>query len=198
MKLDQELIEFNRKGGFAKVLHDLFYNPDIGSLEFDSVYKLKQLCMQYYEKKGKLGKELVETLDTLISDRPFSLKAKSKNFIIDDPEHPEGIRRKNYNYDIESMRINAEKERIEKYKNVAQTCARTYYIICKRLSLLNLEEVEHAQYILDYMKNVIESGIKFSTHHWTKIFGRFWNIYGIDTLNVKELQNTEVLKVLKI
>lgn len=43
MKLDQELIEFNRKGGFAKVLHDLFYNPDIGSLEFDSVYKLKQL-----------------------------------------------------------------------------------------------------------------------------------------------------------
>jgi hypothetical protein len=77
--------------------------------------------MQYYEKKGKLGKELVETLDTLISDRPFSLKAKSKNFVIDDPEHPEGIRRKNYNYDIESMRINAEKERIEKYKVVAQT-----------------------------------------------------------------------------
>ena len=43
MKLDQELIEFNKRGGFARVLHDLFYNPDPNSLEFDSVYKLKQL-----------------------------------------------------------------------------------------------------------------------------------------------------------
>lgn len=43
MRLDQELIEFNRRGGFARVLHDLFYNPDPNSLEFDSVYKLKQL-----------------------------------------------------------------------------------------------------------------------------------------------------------
>lgn len=154
----QEIIEFRKRGGFARVLHDLFYNPDVGALEFDSVYKLKQLCMQYYEKKGKLGKELVETLDVLLSDRPFTLRAKRKNFVIDDPNHPEGIKRKNFHYDIETMRINAEKDRIQMYKKVAQTCARTYYIICKRLSLLNLEEVEHAQYILDYMRNVIESG----------------------------------------
>ena len=46
----QEILEFKKRGGFARVLHDLFYNPDVGSLEFDSVYKLKQLCMQYYEK----------------------------------------------------------------------------------------------------------------------------------------------------
>jgi len=56
------------------------------------------------------------------------------------------------------MRINAEKDRIEKYKSVAQNWARWYYVICKRLSVQNLEEVEHAQYILDYMRNVIESG----------------------------------------
>ena len=145
--------------------------------------------MQFYEKKGKLGKELVETLDTLISDRPFSLKSKSKNFVIDDPDHPEGIKRKNFYYDIESMRINAEKDRIEKYKKVAERCARTYYIICKRLSLLNLEEVQHAQYILDYMKNVIETGNEFTKIHWKKI---------LDTFNDKELFNTEVIKVLKI
>ena len=77
--------------------------------------------MQYYEKKGKLGKQLVETLDTLISDRPFSLKTKSKHFVIEDPNHPEGIKHKNFYYDIESMRINAEKERIDKYKSVAET-----------------------------------------------------------------------------
>lgn len=59
------------------------------------------------------------------------------------------------------MRINAEKDRIEKYKSVAQSNARAYYVICKRLSLLNLEEVVHAQYILDYMRNVIENGMNF-------------------------------------
>ena len=37
MKLDQELIDFKKRGGFAKILHDLFYNLDIDSLEFDSV-----------------------------------------------------------------------------------------------------------------------------------------------------------------
>ncbi|CAI2381534.1 unnamed protein product [Moneuplotes crassus] len=189
MRLDQELFEFNKRGGFARVLHDLFYNPDPNSLEFDSVYKLKQLCMQYYEKKGRMGKELVETLDTLICDRPYNLSSKSKNFVIEDPNHPEGIKRKNFHYDIESMRINAEKDRIEQYKKVAETCARTYYVICKRLSLLNLEEVQHAQYILDYMKNVIESGKEFTKAYWIKV---------LDTLNSKELFNTEVLKVLKI
>lgn len=41
MKLEYELMEFKKRGGFAKVLHDLFYNPDVSSLEFDSVYNLK-------------------------------------------------------------------------------------------------------------------------------------------------------------
>lgn len=48
------------------------------------------------------------------------------------------------------------------------------------------------------MKNVIESGIKFTTDHWTKIYGISYNSNLIDTLNVKELRNAEVLKVLKI
>ena len=94
MKLDQELIDFKKRGGFAKILKDLFYNPDIDSLEFDSVYKLKQLWMQFYEKKSKLGKELVETLDVLLWDRPQKLAAKKKNFVIEDPNNADGIKRK--------------------------------------------------------------------------------------------------------
>lgn len=101
MRQEQELIDFKNRGGFTKVLHDLFYNPDIGTLEFDSVYKLKQLCMQFYDKKGRLGKELVESLDALLTDRPFCLAAKRKNFVIEDPTHPDGIKRKNFYYDIE-------------------------------------------------------------------------------------------------
>lgn len=87
------------------------------------------------------------------------------------------------------MRINAEKERIEKYKQVAQNCAKTYYIICKRLSIMNLEEVEHAQYILDYMRNVIERGHEFTKKHLYK---------ALDTFNEKEIQNNDILKLLRI
>lgn len=181
MRLEQELIDFKNRGGFTKVLNDLFNNPDIGSLEFDSVYKLKQLCMQFYDKKGRLGKELVESLDALLSDRPFSLASKRKNFVIDDPNHPEGIKKKNFYYDIESMRINAEKDRIEKFKGVAHSLARKYYIICKKLSMANLEESVHAQYFLDYMRNIIENGLE-----------NFKIEYILDTLNSKELKNSEV------
>ena len=150
--------------------------------------------MQYYEKKGKLGKELVEKLDLLLSDRPFTLRAKRKNFVIEDPAHPQGIKRKNFYFDIEMMRINAEKDRIQNFKHIAQTCAKTYYVICKRLSLLNLEEVEHAQYILDYMRNVIESGKLFlsSVNKHVFVIGNDFNknhIYMIlDSLNQKEIK----------
>lgn len=42
LKRDQELAEFEEKGGFAKILNNLF-NPTDESIELDSVYQLKQL-----------------------------------------------------------------------------------------------------------------------------------------------------------
>ena len=38
LKLDQELIEFEERGGFAKVLRDIFNPQDINSMELDSVF----------------------------------------------------------------------------------------------------------------------------------------------------------------
>ena len=72
-------------------------------------------------------------------------------------------------------------------KRVAQSQARKYYILCKKLSLANLEESVHAQYILDYMRNIIESGVQ-----------NFKIEYILDTFNSKELKNIEVRKVLDI
>ena len=80
--------------------------------------------MQFYEKKSKLGKELIETLDVLLCDRPQKLAAKKKNFVIEDPNNSEGIKRKNFYYDMETMRIKAEKDRIEKYRQVANLLAK--------------------------------------------------------------------------
>ena len=42
LKRDQELAEFEEKGGFARILNNLF-NPSDESIELDSVYQLKQL-----------------------------------------------------------------------------------------------------------------------------------------------------------
>jgi len=59
LRLDQELIEFEERGGFAQVLKDIFNPTDQASMELDSVYQLKQLCKAFYEKKENLSKSLV-------------------------------------------------------------------------------------------------------------------------------------------
>ena len=38
LKLEQELIEFDERGGFAQVLKDIFNPTDLSSMELDSVY----------------------------------------------------------------------------------------------------------------------------------------------------------------
>ena len=59
LKLDQELFEFEERGGFAQVLKDIYNPSDQSSMELDSVYQLKQLCKAFYEKKENLSNNLV-------------------------------------------------------------------------------------------------------------------------------------------
>lgn len=42
LKREQELAEFKEKGGFGRILNNLF-NPTDESIELDSVFQLKQL-----------------------------------------------------------------------------------------------------------------------------------------------------------
>lgn len=51
LRLDQELFEFEERGGFAQVLKDIFNPQDPSSMELDSVFQLKKLCKAFYEKK---------------------------------------------------------------------------------------------------------------------------------------------------
>ena len=75
LKRDQELADFEEKGGLSRILNDLF-NPKDESIELDSVYQLKQLCKSYYETKNKISKDLIETLDALLNERPNSIAMK--------------------------------------------------------------------------------------------------------------------------
>jgi len=125
VRLDQELIEFEERGGFSQVLKDIFNPSDQSSMELDSVFQLKQLCKAYYQKKDQLSKGLVQCLDALANERPQTIKMKRKHF---------DTSSNNLFTDIEYMRINAERERIKKYQDITKGAAYTYYKILKRLT----------------------------------------------------------------
>jgi hypothetical protein len=125
LRLDQELQDFDDRGGFAQVLKDIFNPTDQASMELDSVYQLKQLCKAFYEKKENLSKELVQCLDALANERPWTVKMKKKHF---------DTTSNNLLTDVEYMRINAERERIKKYQEITKGSAYTYYKILKDLT----------------------------------------------------------------
>jgi hypothetical protein len=106
-------LEFEERGGFAKVLNDIFNPTDLNSMELDSVYQLKSLCKSFYEKKERLNTNLVQTLDALNNERPNVILMKKKHLNID-------LKGGNVHDDIEWMRINAERERVQHFKEMAK------------------------------------------------------------------------------
>ena len=86
---------------------------------------MKQLCKAFYEKKDNLSQELVQSLDALANERPWTIKMKKKHF---------DTASNNLLTDVEYMRINAERERIKKYQDITKGSAYTYYKILKRLT----------------------------------------------------------------
>lgn len=166
IKLDQELFEFEERGGFPQVLKDIFNPTDQSSMELDSVYQLKQLCKAFYEKKDNLSQSLVQSLDALANERPWTVKMKKKHF---------DTSSNNLLTDVEYMRINAERERIKKYQEITKGSAYTYYKILKRLSddhakvakesINNTRETQDPQLKIKLALN--ESKIKNLLHYMT-------------------------------
>jgi glucan-binding YG repeat protein len=145
LRRDQELADFEEKGGLARILNNLF-NPKDESIELDSVYQLKQLWKSYYETKSKISKDLIETLDALLNERPHAIKMKKQSFYVETDDNQEedpllGKRHRNYYLDIEWMRLNAEKERICHYRDIARKSAIKYYKVLKEIIRLNLIHV---------------------------------------------------------
>jgi hypothetical protein len=102
LKRDNAMQDFLDKGGFSKVLNDIFNPTDVKSLELDSVYQLKAFCKDFYKKKTKMSKQLIETLDALNNERPGILKEKRRNFDIE--KYANATRAEKMNF----MRLGAE------------------------------------------------------------------------------------------
>lgn len=73
-------------------------------MELDSVFQIKKFTREFYDRKFKMSKELIETLDALNNERPNMLQYKRKHFEI------ENVQTKSER--LEWMRLNAEKDRI--------------------------------------------------------------------------------------
>ena len=97
-------------------------------MELDSVFQLKKLCKELYSRKLKISDELIQTLDALNNERPAVMQTKKRYFDIKDLETA------SYKESIDWMRLNAEKERIQKFKNIVTNAAGVYYQVIEKFS----------------------------------------------------------------
>ena len=113
------------------MLKDIFNPSDMAAMELDSVYQLKNICKDFYRKKQLMSQALIETLDALSNERPTVLQMKRRHF------NPDVASNKRES--LEWMRINAERERIFRFKSIAKDTATQYYTILDRFTneLLN-------------------------------------------------------------
>ena len=81
-----------------------------------------------------MSDELVQTLDALNNERPVVLQMKRRHLNIDEA----GTSHMHEN--LEWMRINAERERIYRFKSIAQDTAMQYYAIMERMTKILLEK----------------------------------------------------------
>ena len=130
LKRDQDLIEFEERGGFVRVLRDIFNPIDQAAMQLDSVYQLKNMCKNFYTRKQMVNQDLIQTLDALANERPTTLKMKRRHLTVDDSESSHCAQ------NVQWMRINAERERIHRFKQISTETASQYYKILERFGQL--------------------------------------------------------------
>ena len=66
---------------------------------------------------------------------------------------------------IESLRVKAEKERLNEYKTAIETSGKLYYEIIFMMIKKNLPKSECLCIFADYVKSIIERGMIFENNH---------------------------------
>lgn len=75
-----------------------------------------------------MSASLVQTLDALSNDRPVMLQMKRRHFNTEVTGDKKAS--------LEWMRINAERERLYRFKSIAKDMAKAYYMIMDRFTTL--------------------------------------------------------------
>lgn len=74
-----------------------------------------------------MSNNLIQTLDALSNERPKTMNLKKHHLNIE-------ANKRNVHDNIEWMRINAERQRISQYREVAKESATLYYKVLKRFT----------------------------------------------------------------
>eukprot|EP00347_Sterkiella_histriomuscorum_P017684 403348394 len=113
-----------KMSGFIRLLQEILSPAEKESLELDSVFQLKSLVKSYYEKKGVLAENLTETLYAMMCERPQIMDAKKRNFFNSYEEFDnfgsQVKKIRNLYFELEQMRLKAEKERITNYRELIE------------------------------------------------------------------------------
>lgn len=73
-----------------------------------------------------MSKELLETLDALNNERPNVMQLKRKHFDMD--KYGTATKKER----LEWMRLNSERDRVDKYKTIAVSQTKAYYTILEK------------------------------------------------------------------
>jgi hypothetical protein len=114
----------------------------------------------------------------LSNDRPLKLALKKKSLYSgiqgSDLERILGKQHQDLIQDIGTMRLQAEKERIELFRSIARDQGMKYYkLLAKIIQEQLFENFDIVNYFTDFIKYTIENGQYFSNAHLEKILRTF-------------------------
>lgn len=95
----------------------------------------------------------------------------------------------NYIYEIEAMWLDAEEERVKKYQSMMKFSS-MYYWTCKRISMINIDQEDLMNFLMDYIKILIETN---NVDNFELRVSKF-----LETLSYEEIVDKELSKTLRV
>ncbi|CAG9325785.1 unnamed protein product [Blepharisma stoltei] len=149
------------------------------SLEFDPIHQLFQRCKEFKKGKEKMDRKLNDLLATLKFDRSEAVWLKHKHFKTSEKRSVFQGRL----LDLWNMRIDAEKERLEKYRGmISQVC---WYRDLLWFAVTKCPDISPTTYyILDHIKNMTEEGVKIKKNDIEKAISKIPESERIPGINI--------------
>ncbi|CDW76898.1 UNKNOWN [Stylonychia lemnae] len=160
-KEEQNQLAIGQLKFLVNLLEEMLNPVQEEMVELDSVYQLKNLIKKFYVRKNEICDDFIDRLDAILIERPYFMQAKKEKFFQSYEQKGLllGARKiRNVNDEIERIRIECELDRVENFKFISNQGTMMYYDLCQKLVDAKLDQRLPCQYVMDYMKNLLEKG----------------------------------------
>eukprot|EP00349_Pseudokeronopsis_sp_Brazil_P007779 CAMPEP_0202968280 /NCGR_PEP_ID=MMETSP1396-20130829/13529_1 /ASSEMBLY_ACC=CAM_ASM_000872 /TAXON_ID= /ORGANISM="Pseudokeronopsis sp., Strain Brazil" /LENGTH=99 /DNA_ID=CAMNT_0049694421 /DNA_START=275 /DNA_END=571 /DNA_ORIENTATION=- len=99
---------------------------------------------------------------------------------------------------MEEMRLLAEQDRLTTFREVIHKDAVYYYRVCERLVEMKLENKGACNFLMDYVKRILEAGHHFGKEHFLVLFYETKSLVANVEEHLKVKTKSEINKVLEI